>query len=89
MPHPGIFRLFWFSALFLPPVLLAIYLLTQFPSPAEPLHIYPSLASLPRSNRVWSIYNETYYPGGGYVSFPNGRVRLLPEPPMLSRPHDA
>lgn len=85
MAHSGLFRIFGFSALIFPLFFLAAYLLTQFPNPAEPLHVYPSLASLPRSNRVWSIYDESYYPGGEYVTFPNGRVRDAVEPPVLSR----
>ena len=60
----------------IPPLLLLIYLVTQFPRPQESLHIYPSLASVPRSNRVWEIYGEDYFPGGGYAVLPYGRVSL-------------
>ena len=58
------------------PLLLLIYFVTQFPSPQESLHIYPSLASVPQSNRVWEIYYEDYFPGGGYAVLPYGRVSL-------------
>ena len=67
----------------IPPLLLLIYLVTQFPRPHESLHIYPSLASVPRSNRVWEIYDEDYFPGGGYAALPYGRVspnHVLPLP---------
>lgn len=64
----------------IPPFLLLIYLVTQFPGAQESLHIYPSLASVPRSNRVWEIYNEDYFPGGGYAVLPYGRVSLNPSP---------
>lgn len=69
-------RLMGYTLFPVPLLLLLIYLVTQFPRPQEPLHIYPSLASIPRSNRVWEIYNEDYFPGGGYAVLPHGRVSL-------------
>jgi len=77
MGHPAAFlRLMGYSLFPIPLLLLLIYLVTQFPRPQESLHIYPSLASVPRSNRVWEIYNEDYFPGGGYALLPYGRVSL-------------
>lgn len=76
MVRPSAFlRIAGYVFLSVPPFLLLIYLVTQFPRPQESLHIYPSLASVPRSNRVWEIYNEDYFPGGGYAVLPYGRVR--------------
>ena len=77
MGRPAAFlRLMGYALFPVPLLLLLIYLVTQFPRPQEPLHIYPSLASVPRSNRVWEIYNEDYFPGGGYAVLPYGRVSL-------------
>lgn len=77
MAHPAAFlRLVGYSLFPIPLLLLLIYLVTQFPTPQESLHIYPSLASVPRSNRVWEIYGEDYFPGGGYAALPYGRVSL-------------
>lgn len=77
MARPTTFlRLVGYVLFPIPPLLLLIYLVTQFPRPQESLHIYPSLASVPRSNRVWEIYNEDYFPGGGYAVLPYGRVGL-------------
>ena len=77
MARPTAFlRLVGYALISIPPLLLLIYLVTQFPSPQESLHIYPSLASVPQSNRVWEIYNEDYFPGGGYAVLPYGRVSL-------------
>jgi hypothetical protein len=85
MVRPTAFlRLVGYTLFPIPPILLLIYLVTQFPRPQESLHIYPSLASVPRSNRVWEIYNEDYFPGGGYAVLPYGRVSL---PIDLSVPH--
>lgn len=69
-------RLVGYALFSIPPLLLLIYLVTQFPRPQESLHIYPSLTSVPRSNRVWEIYDEDYFPGGGYAVLPYGRVSL-------------
>jgi len=75
MGRPTAFlRLVGYALFPIPPLLLLIYLVTQFPRPQESLHIYPSLASVPRSNRVWGIYDEDYFPGGGYAVLPYGRV---------------
>ena len=75
MVHPSAFlRIVGYALFSIPPFLLLIYLVTQFPKPQESLHIYPSLASVPRSNRVWEIYDEDYFPGGGYAALPYGRV---------------
>ena len=77
MVRPAAFlRLMGYALFSIPPLLLLVYLVTQFPRPQETLHIHPSLASVPRSNRVWDIYNEDYFPGGGYAVLPHGRVRL-------------
>jgi len=77
MARPTAFlHLVGYALFSVPPLLLLIYLITQFPRPQEPLHIYPSLASVPRSNRVWEIYDEDYFPGGGYAVLPYGRVSL-------------
>ena len=67
-------RLVGYALFPIPPLLLLIYLVTQFPRPQESLHIHPSLAGVPRSNRVWEIYDEDYFPGGGYAALPYGRV---------------
>lgn len=77
-------RLVGYALFSIPPLLLLIYLVTQFPRPQESLHIYPSLASVPRSNRVWEIYNEDYFPGGGYAVLPYGQVSCV-----LVCPHHA
>lgn len=75
MVRPTTFlRLVGYALFSIPPLLLLIYLATQFPRPQESLHIYPSLASVPRSNRVWEIYDEDYFPGGGYAALPYGQV---------------
>ena len=77
MSRPAAFlRLMGYSLFPIPLLLLLIYLVTQFPRPQESLHIYPSLVSVPRSNRVWEIYDEDYFPGGGYAVLPYGRVSL-------------
>ena len=62
------------SLLVLPMLLMATYLMTAFPAPPEPVHVNPSLASLPRTEKSWSIYPDNFYPGGGYAEFPNGKV---------------
>ena len=84
MVRPSTFlRIVGYALSSIPPLLLLIYLVTQFPRPHESLHIYPSLASVPRSNRVWEIYDEDYFPGGGYAALPYGRVSpnlVLPLP---------
>lgn len=77
MVHPlTLLRIVAYALSSLPPLLLLIYLVTQFPRPQESLQIHPSLASVPRSNRVWEIYDEDYFPGGGYAALPYGRVSL-------------
>ena len=82
-------RIVGYPLFFVPPLLLFVYLLTQFPTPQEPLHIYPSLAGVPRSNRVWEIYNEDYFPGGGYAALPYGRVSLTFGPSVPhAHPHN-
>ena len=83
MARPAAFlRLVGYSLFPIPLLLLLIYLATQFPRPQESLHIHPSLASVPRSNRVWEIYNEDYFPGGGYAVLPYGRVSLQLDLPV-------
>ncbi|KAF8160081.1 Alpha/Beta hydrolase protein [Pholiota molesta] len=63
------------SLLILPPLLLTTYFMAIFPNPPAPVFVHPSLASMPLQSKSWSIYPEEFYPGGGYASFPNGRVR--------------
>ena len=75
MVHPSAsLRVVGYALFSIPPLLLLVYLVTQFPRPQQSLHIYPSLASVPRTNRVWEIYDEDYFPGGGYAVLPYGRV---------------
>ncbi|KAF8998866.1 Alpha/Beta hydrolase protein [Cyathus striatus] len=58
--------------LLLPP----LYFLSAFPTaPPTMLLLHPSLASLPSTAKTWEIYPEDFYDGGGYVTFPWGRVR--------------
>lgn len=64
------------SLLVFPLLLLATYFIAAFPGPPEPVHVNPSLASLPRTEKSWLIYPEDFYPDGGYAEFPNGKVRL-------------
>lgn len=77
------------SLLALPPLFLAVYILTGFPYPPSPPDIHPSLASLPPTCASWSIYPEDYYQGGAYALLPHGKVslRLRPQRPSSSRPH--
>ncbi|KAI5120314.1 hypothetical protein M0805_000374 [Coniferiporia weirii] len=63
------------SLIALPSFLLLLGFLASFPLPPVPVAVYPSLASLPNNSRSWRIYPEDFYDGGGYVSFPFGRVR--------------
>ncbi|KDR84352.1 hypothetical protein GALMADRAFT_55533 [Galerina marginata CBS 339.88] len=63
------------SLLILPPLLLTTYFMAAFPNPPPPVFIHPSLASLPATSKSWSIYPEDFYTGGGYATFPNGKVR--------------
>ena len=63
------------ALLVLPAVVLVLYFLTSFPHAPDTLIIHPSLASLPRHSRSWSIYPEDIYDGGAYVGFPYGKVR--------------
>lgn len=63
------------SLLIFPLLLLATYLMAAFPGPPQPVHVHSSLASLPRTEKSWSIYPEDFYPSGGYAEFPNGKVR--------------
>ncbi|KAF9535128.1 Alpha/Beta hydrolase protein [Crepidotus variabilis] len=69
------FQCLTFTLLLLPPLLLVTYLFSAFPHPPLPVHVHKSLASLPPTEKSWSIYPEDFYPGGGYASLPNGRVR--------------
>jgi hypothetical protein len=62
------------SLLVFPLLLMAAYLMAAFPGPPEPVYVNPSLASLPRTEKSWSLYPEDLYPGGGYAEFPNGKV---------------
>ncbi|KAF9480153.1 alpha/beta-hydrolase [Pholiota conissans] len=63
------------SLLILPPLLLTTYFMAIFPSPPPPVFVHPSLASMPLQSKSWLIYPEDFYSGGGYVMFPNGKVR--------------
>jgi hypothetical protein len=65
------------SVLILPPLLLTIYLFAAFPLPPAAVYVHPSLACLPSTSKSWTIYPEDFYPGGGYVTFPNGKVGLI------------
>ncbi|KIK00540.1 hypothetical protein K443DRAFT_679111 [Laccaria amethystina LaAM-08-1] len=69
------FQCLTLSLLIIPPLLLTTYFLAAFPNPPEPTFLHTSLASLPATSKSWSIYPENYYPGGGYATFPYGRVR--------------
>ena len=58
-----------------PSLILFIRFLAIFPLPMEEnVAVYPSLASLPKESRSWSIYPEDFYEGGDYVRLPFGRV---------------
>ena len=57
---------------------MATYFLTAFPYPPEPVNVHLSLASLPKTEKSWSIYPEDFYPGGGYAELPNGKVCFIP-----------
>ncbi|KAJ8517735.1 hypothetical protein ONZ45_g5096 [Pleurotus djamor] len=71
----GPFQCLTLTLLILPPILLTTYFFAAFPSPPEPLLIYPSLESLPKAHSSWDIYPEEFYDGGAYVKFPYGKVR--------------
>ncbi|KAL4266217.1 AB hydrolase superfamily protein [Pleurotus pulmonarius] len=71
----GPFQCLTLSLLILPPILLTTYFLAAFPSPPEPLIIYPSLELLPKAHASWDIYPEDFYQGGAYARFPYGKVR--------------
>jgi len=73
MPTP--FHCLTLSLLLVPPLLITTFLFTSFPNTPQPLHVHPSLASLPKSCKTWEIYPEGYFDGGGYVNLPFGRVR--------------
>ena len=62
------------SLLVLPPLLLTAYFMAAFPLPPSTVYVHPSLASLPPTSMSWMIYPEDFYPGGGYATFPNGKV---------------
>lgn len=61
---------------------MATYFLTAFPYSPEPVNVHPSLASLPKTEKSWSIYPEDFYPGGGYAELPNGNVCFISFPPL-------
>jgi hypothetical protein len=71
------FQCLTLSMLIIPPLLITTYLLAAFPHPPSPVTVHKSLASLPSDARSWAIYPEDFYPGGGYVSLPFGRVSAL------------
>ncbi|KAG6809859.1 hypothetical protein H0H92_014387 [Tricholoma furcatifolium] len=72
---PNPFQFLTFSLLLVPSLLIATYFLAAFPHPPEPVYVHKSLASLPIDAKSWSIYPETFFSGGAYVSLPYGRVR--------------
>jgi pimeloyl-ACP methyl ester carboxylesterase len=49
--------------------------MAAFPPPPGTVYIHPSLECLPATSKSWTIYPEDFYPGGGYATFPNGKVR--------------
>ena len=51
--------------------------MAAFPVPRAMVYVHPSLASLPPTSKSWTIYPEDFYPGGGYATFPNGKVSLF------------
>ncbi|KIM77354.1 hypothetical protein PILCRDRAFT_76914 [Piloderma croceum F 1598] len=58
------------------PFLLMLYTLSNFPNTPQTLpSVYHSLASLPKPCRSWDVYPDDFYPGGEYVTFPQGRTR--------------
>ena len=74
--HAVVSRSITLTLLVLPPLVLVIGLFIRFPAPTA-LTIYPSLQSLPPASRIWSVFPDTYYDGGAYVTFPNGKVRFI------------
>ena len=65
------------SLLILPPLLLTTYFMAAFPLPPGTVYIHPSLECLPSTSKSWTIYPDNFYPGGGYATFPNGKVGLI------------
>ncbi|KAH8092510.1 alpha/beta-hydrolase [Cristinia sonorae] len=63
------------TLLILPAITILVYFLTVFPHNPACLVIHPSLSSLSKESRSWQIYDEDFFQGGAYVSFPYGRVR--------------
>lgn len=51
--------------------------MAAFPLPPATVYVHPSLACLPPTSKSWTIYPEDLYPGGGYATFPNGKVVLI------------
>ncbi|KAJ7208800.1 alpha/beta-hydrolase [Mycena rebaudengoi] len=77
---PSALRRLSYLLLAVPPVVIALYLLASFPTPAHrlPAPAYPGLASLPPDSRAREIYPEDWVGEGGeghYVDFPIGRTR--------------
>lgn len=62
------------SLLIIPPLILATYFFAAFPHPPQSWPVLPSLSTLPLTCHSWKIYPEDFYPGGAYVTFPQGRV---------------
>lgn len=69
------FQFITLTLLVLPALTFLVYILTVFPANPDSLVIHPSLSSLPKDSRSWTIYSEDHYYGGAYVKLPHGRVR--------------
>jgi len=74
--RPSAFHCLTYALLILPPLLLTSYFLAAFPNRPESIQVSPSLASLPKQAKSWSVYPEDIYGEGGYARFPYGKVRL-------------
>ncbi|KAF5354596.1 hypothetical protein D9758_011185 [Tetrapyrgos nigripes] len=61
--------------LIIPPFLLTSYFFAAFPNRPESIQVSPSLASLPKQAKSWSVYPEDFYGVGGYARFPYGKVK--------------
>ncbi|KAE9408220.1 alpha/beta-hydrolase [Gymnopus androsaceus JB14] len=69
------FQCLTYTLLILPLLLLTTYFLAAFPTPPEAVFLHASLASLPNGSLARKIYPEDFFEGGGYATFPYGRVR--------------
>ncbi|KAK7445077.1 hypothetical protein VKT23_014939 [Stygiomarasmius scandens] len=73
--RPSAFHCLTYALLILPPLLLTSYFLAAFPNRPESIQVSPSLASLPKQAKSWSVYPEDIYGEGGYARFPYGKVK--------------